>query len=194
MKSSRKPSSSKSGARRGKARKKSVTTTARKSATARGRGKRVTSVAKKSSKTPTRARKRSTASAQSRASSRSKAQTKSPARSSVSAVKRTPASSALQRGRGKDAHAPANRPERKALPPQGRSVSRAESTAKPVYQDINLIPGAPVEKPVDPLLIESRMRVQRLAARAPLVPHGQSVIRPLPPRSGKPLWRQPHSS
>ena len=188
MNSSRKRSTSKSGVQRGKLGRKPATKAARKSATG-GRAKRARSSPKKSGKATTSARSRAR-SAQPRSSGRSKTQVKSRSSRSATTAKRSQNSSS-QRTRGKIIHAPALRKGRKTQPPQGRPRSQPTPALK-ALQD-RIIPAVPVEKPVDPLLIESRLQLQRQAARAPLMPHGTSTIRPMPSRSGKPLWRLPHS-
>ena len=189
MNSSRKRSTSKSGVRRSKLGRKPAAKAARKSATTVVRAKRARSSPKKSGKATTRTRSRAR-SAQPRSSGRSQAQVKSRSSRSATTAKRSQNSSS-QRTRGKIVHAPALRKGRKTQPPQGRPRSQPTPALKALQDGI--IPATPVEKPVDPLLVESRLQLQRQAARAPLMPHSTSTIRPMPPRSGKPLWRLPHS-
>jgi hypothetical protein len=50
-----------------------------------------------------------------------------------------------------------------------------------------------VEHAVDPLIIEARQEAQRQAARAPMMPRGPVGPTSVPPQSGKPIWRVPHS-
>ena len=54
-------------------------------------------------------------------------------------------------------------------------------------------PADGVVRVVDPLEVEAREHLQREAARAPLIPRGPLAPRPMPPQSGKPIWRRPHS-
>lgn len=57
-------------------------------------------------------------------------------------------------------------------------------------------PGAPIarQKPEDPDEVAARIRQQRKEARAPKMPGGRSAPKPMPPRSGKPIFSQPHSA
>jgi hypothetical protein len=112
---------------------------------------------------------------------------------SVSAAKRKREITS-QRGRGKTNHVPELRAGRKTQPPRVRPEPQLAPATGAVHEGVGMLPAAPVGKPADPLLIESRLRLQRRAARSPLMPHGTTTIRPMPPRSGKPLWRRPHSS
>ena len=49
-------------------------------------------------------------------------------------------------------------------------------------------------KPQDPDAIAAQLKQQRNEARAPKMPGGHAAPKPLPFRSGKPIWSKPHSS
>jgi hypothetical protein len=82
---------------------------------------------------------------------------------------------------GEQSRGSAKRRQKNASPaPTSPEVANNESATAP-------------PKPEDPDAIAAREELQRKEARAPKLPGGQSAPRPTPPRSGKPVWRTPHS-
>jgi hypothetical protein len=75
--------------------------------------------------------------------------------------------------------------------PQKRTVPDASSDSAGPSQPApaNVTPRQP-----DPLEVAARAEQQRREARAPKTPGGHAAPRPMPPRSGKPVWNKPRSS
>ena len=113
-------------------------------------------------------------------------------------------------GESKPAHSSAGSDKRTEKPSKSGPASRtgktggsmsttqtpaAETTPAeaPSNSSAPTLPAA-APKPQDPDEIAAKARLQRMAARAPKRPGGKSAPRPLPPKSGKPVWSQPHSS
>jgi hypothetical protein len=195
MKPSRASSSSKPRARRGKTKLKSATrSTGKRAGATRGRGKPGKSTLKKSGRAAPSTGTQATRSAKGTARAKSNAKTKSAARRPASLAKRGSRKPA-QRRRQDQPTQPLTKPiGRKTLPRLGRPGMRTMPTEAPPSPLITALPESSAPKPVDPLVIESRLRAQRMMARAPMMPHGPTAPKPLPPRSGKPVWRRPHSS
>lgn len=194
MKSSRGPSSSKPAARRGTMRQKSATRSVGKNASTAGSGKRKKSAAKTSGNTETATRKRTKRSLKQLTNGKSKGQARSSSRRLAGSANREGSSYAKGRTRSKKAHVPISRAVQTPPPPQAEPAERPATPEVPPHQTAGTIPDSPVQKPVDPLEMEAKLRLQRQAARSPLMPHGPTASRPMPPRSGKPIWRRPHSS
>ena len=95
-------------------------------------------------------------------------------------------------GRGKNG---ASDDKGSAKRPENRSQKNSPSTpATPPAVTGESPPPVAAPKPQDPAEIAAKAEQQRREARAPKMPGGQAAPRPTPPRSGKPVWRTPHSS
>lgn len=93
-----------------------------------------------------------------------------------------------------DVRVSVQRPGRKDLPPGRRPNEKRVKPAETRQSLADVPANVSAPTPPDPLLVEARIRSQREAARAPLIPQVAKAPRPMPPRTGKPLWRRPHSS
>jgi hypothetical protein len=75
---------------------------------------------------------------------------------------------------------------------QSEKVRSPESAGETNAIQPEPLPVAP--KPEDPDEVAARIRLQRKEARSPKMPGGRAAPKPMPPRSGKPVWSRPHSS
>ena len=187
--------SSKPRVPRGKTKPKSATRSARrKTGVTSGRSKPSKSALKKSGKTAASSARTQSTRSGNHTSAKSKRQAKSPSRRIMSTAKRASKTPAQRRRQDPPTPAPAQHIGRKALPRLGRPGIRPTPSESTPPHVTTALPETPVAIPVDPLIVESRLRTQRMEARAPMMPHGPAAPKPLPPRSGKPLWRRPQSS
>ena len=108
--------------------------------------------------------------------------------------KKTKASTSPTKRRVSEARVSTPRSARKELTATGRLKENREQPAETLAPLAEVPPIVSSPALPDPLLVDARIRSQREAARAPLMPQGPKAPRPMPPRTGKPLWPRPHSS
>lgn len=100
---------------------------------------------------------------------------------------------AVTSGGGKKSEDRSSSPAPKSRPSGGKESGSSEKSPAAVTAGSSSTETA-APAPIDPDEIAARARLQRQEARAPKRPGGHAAPKPMPPKSGKPVWRRPHSS